>query len=109
MEKIKKIFSYTGTMNRVEFLLYGLLLPIVIYMSFYYSSIYIKSAPILLIGYLLTFYIAIVSALKRAYEASWSTILLMILYLVLPYIGVWFLLFQGEAVRNKFYIREEEI
>jgi len=109
MEKIKKVFSYTGTMNRIEFLLYGLLLPIIIYIIFYYINLYIKSAPILLIGYLLTFYIAIVSALKRAYEASSSTIMLMILYLVLPYIGVWFLLFQGEPVRNKFYIKEDEI
>ena len=109
MEKIKKIFSYTGTMNRVEFLLYGLILPIIIYIIFYYSSVYIKSSSILLIGYLLAFYIASVSALKRAYQASWSTTLLMVLYVGLPYIGVWFLLFQGEPVSNKFYIREEEI
>lgn len=108
MKKIKNIFSYSGKIGRVDFLLYGLVLPFIIYLSFNYISIYMQSSIVWLIGFLLAFYIAIVSALKRANEASWNTIVLMLLYLIIPTIGVLFLLFQGEPVRNKFYIKRED-
>jgi uncharacterized membrane protein YhaH (DUF805 family) len=87
-----KMFSFKGTLNRKEYLIYGLIIPILILIV---SVIITKETKVsvLEVTLLLSFYMMIVATVKRARETASSVTLVMILWIAFTPLIVLYLLF----------------
>ena len=93
---LKKMFSFYGTMNRKEYLLYGIIIPIIIFKIIFFSSIFTDKtifASITLPIIILVFYIIFISVLKRIREIT-TTYIPLLLWFVIPPIIMIYILFM---------------
>ena len=100
-----KIFSFKGEFNRKEYLIYGILLPIVIFAlaAATSSAMHIDqelSATLGLVAILLIVYISFVAVIKRARATATSTWLVVLLWFVLTPVAILYLVF-APSVQDK--------
>jgi len=90
---LKNIFIFKGELNRKDYLIQGLIIPLVLIFLSITGSTLLGISIILELGLLLTLYIGFVNALKRARETNASNFLTMFLWLFLTPIASLYLLF----------------
>lgn len=86
MKKIVEILSFKGVFGRLEYLIYGLILPIILIVL---TGIISKQLNeyIVFIGFVIALYFFIIATVKRARDTKYNTVGLIILNLI-PYIGI---------------------
>jgi len=102
MSVLSKMFSLRGELNRKDYLIYGLIVPIVIFIA---GMFLVKSVSpdksgayvVIILGFI-TAYIMLSATVKRANNTASSTLLVMILWFVLTPIAILYLLFAPEKV-----------
>jgi uncharacterized membrane protein YhaH (DUF805 family) len=95
-EYLETIFSLKGRFNREDFLLFGILLPIFIYGSFVLVKLYFNLHTYSFVNYTISFvvvYIIFASVIKRAKDAPSNSGLILFFIIILPPIGIIYLLF----------------
>lgn len=98
LEKIKNVFSVDGKYNRLQYLLYGIVIPVILVMGL---KIDFPSIVKIIIG-LLALYLMIIAAIKRARDTKYDTTTLVVLGFI-PYIGLiaqLFLLFAPHGEKS---------
>ena len=80
INKVKSIFSVHGEYNRLQYLLYGIVIPILIGAMVYFI-------PDLAIIVLIALYLMFIAMIKRARDTKYNTTSLVVLCLI-PYIGL---------------------
>jgi len=80
INKVKNVFSVHGEYNRLQYLLYGIIIPLLIGASAYFI-------PNLEIILLVALYLMILAMVKRARDTKYNTTSLVVLCLI-PYIGL---------------------
>ncbi len=104
MSIISKMFSPKGELNRKEYLIYGLIVPLVIFILGVTIDKGIAnemSKTFGLISFLLAIYVGFVAALKRARETASSTFLTMILWLIVTPLVILYLLIAAPKTGEK--------
>ena len=84
LEKIKSIFSVHGEYNRLQYLLYGIVIPLLISVLIGVSAYFIPNLVIILI---IALYLMFIAMIKRARDTKYNTTLLIVLGLM-PYVGL---------------------
>ena len=97
---LDKLFSHKGTFNRIDYLIYGIVIPILLSMISlstiflllpgFINEVKIENViigVIMLILGILSTYIIIVAVIKRARDHK-SNIVLMVIYIFLPYLNI---------------------
>jgi len=103
----EKLFSFKGTFNRKEYLLYGIVLPLVVIVfagmvaSLLHGANETVMGIIFLIILLLNIYIPLAATVKRARDTSSSVALIMFLWVFLTPIAVIYLLFAPGQERGE--------
>jgi uncharacterized membrane protein YhaH (DUF805 family) len=98
------MFSLRGELNRIDYLIYGLIVPIAIFIA---GMFLVKSVSpdksgayvVMALG-LISVYIMLNATVKRANNTASSTLVVMILWFVLTPIAVLYLLFAPEKVTD---------
>ncbi len=96
MSILQKIFSPKGEFNRKEYLIYGFIVPLVIFILGVIIDSEIAneiSNTVGVICFLIALYIGFIATLKRARETASSTFLTMLLWLIFTPIVILYLLF----------------
>ena len=91
---LKTIFSYSGQFNRIEYLKYGFILPILLFAALFILDKNSLNSNFLLFGALLILTITLSSTIKRARDCSSSTAGIITFVFFLYPVGLMFLLFE---------------
>lgn len=83
---LSKLFSFQGKIGRLDYLLYGLIIPIVLMGVGFWASLSLQLAPAVIIAIILAIPIQIAATVKRARDRGDNPILIVILSLI-PYLG----------------------
>ena len=102
MSVLSKMFSLRGELNRIDYLIYGLIVPIVIFVA---GMLLVKTIfpdksgafAVIILGFIVA-YIMLNATVKRANNTASSTFLVMVLWFVLTPIVILYLLFAPEKV-----------
>ena len=96
MSILQKIFSPKGELNRKEYLIYGFIVPLIIFILGVIIDSEIAneiSKTIGLVCFLIALYVGFIATLKRARATASSTFLTMFLWLIFTPIVILYLLF----------------
>ena len=101
MPILQKIFSTKGELNRKEYLIYGFIVPLVIFILGIIIDNAIATETSNTVGFicfLIALYVGFIATLKRARETASSTFLTMVLWLLFTPLVILYLLFAPAKV-----------